>query len=162
VPGFENSYIVDLPPQLGIRETRRVRGAYQLSGEDVLGCASFDDSIGVNGWPMEVHARGDVIFKFPPIPQSRGFNELPYRMLLPDKIDNLLVAGRCASMTHEGQSAARVSGACFVMGEAAGLAASLALSGNTPVRDISVEKLQQALRGEGAFIGRDQAVPHGL
>ncbi len=116
VPGFEKSYIVDLPPQLGIRETRRVVGGYMLSGEDVLGCASFDDSIGVNGWPMESHVAGDVIFKFPPIPQSRGFNELPYRMLTPEGIDNLLVAGRCASMTHDGQSAARVSGACFVDG----------------------------------------------
>ena len=69
---------------------------------------------------MESHVAGDVIFKFPPIPESRGFNELPYRMLTPLAIDNLLVAGRCASMTHDGQSAARVSGACFAMGEAAG------------------------------------------
>ena len=162
VPGFENSYIVDLPPQLGIRETRRVVGRYQLSGEDVLGCASFDDSIGVNGWPMEVHVAGDVIFKFPPIPESRGYNEMPFRMLVPQGIDNLLIAGRCASMTHDGQSAARVSGACFAMGEAAGTAAALALSGNTPPRDIAIEKLQQALRQQGAFIGRDQAVPVGV
>ncbi|WP_456729796.1 FAD-dependent oxidoreductase [Bradyrhizobium sp. USDA 3364] len=162
VPGFENSYIVDLPPQLGIRETRRVIGGYMLSGEDVLGCASFEDSIGVNGWPKESHVPGDVIFEFPPIPESRGYNELPYRMLVPEGVDNLLVAGRCASMTHEGQSAARVSGACFVMGEAAGTAAALALSGNTIPRDISVEKLQQQLGKQGAFIGRDQAVPEGI
>ena len=162
VPGFENSYIVDLPPQLGIRETRRVVGGYQLSGEDVLGCASFDDSIGVNGWPMEAHVAGDVIFKFPPIPESRGYNEMPYRMLVPEGIDNLLVAGRCASMTHEGQSAARVSGACFAMGEATGTAAALALSGNTPPRGIAIEKLQQALKQQGAFIGRDQTVPEGV
>jgi hypothetical protein len=162
VPGFENSYIVDLPPQLGIRETRRVVGLYQLSGDDVLGCASFDDSIAVNGWPMEVHVAGDVIFKFPPIPESRGYNEMPYRMLVPEGIDNLLVAGRCASMTHDGQSAARVSGACFAMGEAAGTAAALALSGNTPPRDIAIEKLQQALKQQGAFIGRDQGVPQGV
>jgi len=162
VPGFESSYIVDLPPQLGIRETRRVVGGYQLSGEDVLGCASFEDSIGVNGWPMEVHVAGDVIFKFPPIPESRGYNELPYRMLVPETIDNLLVAGRCASMTHEGQSAARVSGACFAMGEAAGTAAALALSGNTFPRDIEVPRLQKALTRQGAFIGRDQAIPQGL
>jgi hypothetical protein len=162
VPGFEKSYIVDLPPQLGIRETRRVIGGYQLSGEDVLSGASFEDSIGVNGWPMEVHVAGDVIFKFPPIPASRGFNELPYRMLLPEGIDNLLIAGRCASMTHDGQSAARVSGACLAMGEAAGLAAALALSGNTLPRDIAIDKLQRALRQAGAFIGRDQAVPQGL
>ncbi len=162
LPGFENSYIVDLPPQLGIRETRRVIGGYMLSGEDVLGCASFEDSIGVNGWPKESHVPGDVVFEFPPIPQSRGYNELPYRMLVPEGVDNLLMAGRCASMTHEGQSAARVSGACFVMGEAAGTAAALALSGNTIPRDISVEKLQQQLTTQGAFIGRDQAVPAGL
>jgi hypothetical protein len=162
VPGFEKAYIVDLPPQLGIRETRRVVGGYQLSGEDVLGCASFEDSIGVNGWPMEVHVAGDVVFKFPPIPESRGYNELPYRMLVPEGIDNLLVAGRCASMTHEGQSAARVSGACFAMGEAAGTAAALALSGNTLPRNIEVPRLQKALTRQGAFIGRDQAIPQGL
>ena len=162
VPGFESSYIVDLPPQLGIRETRRVVGFYMLSGDDVLGCASFEDSIGVNGWPMEQHVAGDVIFKFPPIPQSRGFNELPYRMLVPEGIDNLLVAGRCASMTHDGQSAARVSGACFAMGEAAGRAAALALGGNTIPREIAVEKLQQQLKEQGAFIGRDHAIPEGI
>lgn len=162
VPGFEKSYIVDLPPQLGIRETRRVIGGYMLSGEDVLGCASFEDSIGVNGWPMESHVAGDVIFKFPPIPESRGYNELPYRMLVPEGIDNLLMAGRCASMTHDGQSAARVSGACFAMGEAAGAAADLALSGNTIPRDIAVEKLQQALQQQGAFIGRGASAPEGL
>jgi hypothetical protein len=133
-----------------------------LSGEDVLGCASFDDTIGVNGWPMESHVAGDVIFKFPPIPGSRGFNELPYRMLLPEGIDNLLVAGRCASMTHDGQSAARVSGACFAMGEAAGMAAALALGGNTIPRDIAVENLQRQLKQQGAFIGQDQAIPEGL
>src|SRR6195256_33496 len=162
VPGFEKSYIVDLPPQLGIRETRRVVGGYMLSGEDVLGCASFEDSIGVNGWPMEQHVAGDVVFKFPPIPESRGFNELPYRMLVPESVDNLLMAGRCASMTHEGQSAARVSGACFAMGEAAGLAAALALSGNTIPRDIAVGKLQKQLSEQGAFLGQDQSIPEGL
>src|ERR1700730_9809965 len=162
VPGFENSYIVDLPPQLGIRETRRIVGGHMLSGEDVLTCASFDDSIGVNGWPIESHVAGDVIFKFPPIPGSRGFNELPYRMLLPERIDNLLIAGRCASMTHDGQSAARVSGACFAMGEAVGTAAALALGGNTIPRDIEVENLQRQLKQQGAFIGQDQAIPEGL
>ena len=134
-PGFGNAYIVDTPPQLGIRETRRITGRYQLSGDDVLGCASFPDTIGVNGWPIEKHVAGDVEWRWPRRSrQSRGFNHLPYRMLLPQKVRNLLVAGRCASMTHEGQSAARVSGGCFVMGQAAGTAAHLALSGNSAAR----------------------------
>jgi hypothetical protein len=72
------------------------------------------------------------------------------------------VAGRCASMTHDGQSAARVSGACFAMGEAAGTAAALALSGNTIPREIAVDRLQNQLKQQGAFIGQDQKVPAGL
>jgi hypothetical protein len=156
VPGFADAYIVDIPAQIGIRETRRVTGVYQLTGENVLTCASFPDTIGVNGWPLEQHVAGDVIWGFPPIPNSRGFNHLPYRMLLPDKVKNLLVAGRCASMTHEGQSAARVSGACFVMGQAAGTAAHLALGGNAPPAEISVDALQRVLEQDGVYLGRDQ------
>lgn len=154
-PGFEKSYIVDIPPQLGIRETRRINGRYMLMREDVLTCASFDDSIGVNGWPIEAHVAGDVIWEWPDIPGSRGYNHLPYRMLLPQSVDNLLVAGRCASMTHEAQSAARVSGACFVMGEAAATASHLALAGNGNPADIDISQLQDTLLRNGAFLGKD-------
>ena len=154
VPGFGNAYIVDIPPQIGIRETRRVTGRYQLSGDDVIGCASFADSIGVNGWPIESHVAGDVHWRWPEIPASRGFNHLPYRMLLPLDVRNLLVAGRCASMTHEGQSAARVSGACFVMGQAAGTAAHLALTAGRALADVVVADLQHLLEKDGAYLGR--------
>jgi hypothetical protein len=153
VPGFGNAYIVDIPPQIGIRETRRVIGRYQLSGDDVIGCASFADSIGVNGWPIESHVAGDVHWRWPEIPASRGFNHLPYRMLLPLDLRNLLVAGRCASMTHEGQSAARVSGACFVMGQAAGTAAHLALTAGRALADVVVADLQHLLEKDGAYLG---------
>ncbi|HEY4919236.1 MAG TPA: FAD-dependent oxidoreductase [Xanthobacteraceae bacterium] len=155
VPGFAASYIVDIPPQIGIRETRRVTGAYQLGGEDVLACASFADTIGVNGWPIEAHVAGNVEWRWPDIPGSRGFNHLPYRMLVPLDTRNLLVAGRCASMTHEGQSAARVSGGCFVMGEAAGCAAHLSLAGNATPAEVSVDALQQLLERNGVYLGRD-------
>jgi len=154
-PGFKNAYIVDTPPQIGIRETRRVTGHYQLTRDDVINCASFADTIGVNGWPIEKHVAGDIEWQWPAIPQSRGFNHLPYRMLLPRNVRNLLVAGRCASMSHEGQSAARVSGGCFVMGQAAGAAAHLALSGNSPLDQIPVEALQALLEKDGAYLGRD-------
>ena len=153
VPGFENSYIVDIAPQVGIRETRRVRGHYQLTESDVLGCASFDDSIGVNGWPLELHMKGDVEFRWPPIPASRGFNQLPYRITVPLGLDNLWVAGRCASMTHEAQSAARVTGACFVMGQAAGTAAVLALHADCPNVSVDTTALQAHLESEGAWLG---------
>jgi hypothetical protein len=155
IPGFAQSYIVDIPPQIGIRETRRVMGDYVLTEQDVLNCASFADTIGVNGWPVEDHVAGDVIFRWPDIPGSRGFNHLPYRMLLPRGIDNLFVVGRCASMTHGGQSAARVSGACFVMGEAAGTAAAVVAAGNGTTRQVDVPALQATLVEQGVYLGKD-------
>ena len=159
-PGFADAYIVDIPPQLGIRETRRIKGLATLTGDDVTACADFADTIGVNGWPLEMHVAGDVVWRWPDIPGSRGFNQLPYRMLVPTTetgapFDNLLVAGRCGSMTHEGQSAARVSGACFVMGEAAGTAAHLALAGNRACADVSISNLQETLEGGGVYLGRN-------
>ena len=154
-PGFENAYILEIAPQLGIRETRRVVGGYQLTEQDVLDCANFDDSIGVNAWPIEAHVAGDVVFKFQQ-PGSRGFNHLPWRMLLPKGIDNLLVAGRCASMTHMGQSAARVSGGCFVMGEAAGTGAAMALANNLLPRKIEALQLQKRLVERDAYLGLDR------
>ncbi len=155
MPGFEDSYIVDIAPQLGIRETRLIQGEYRLTEEDVLGCADFEDTIGVSGWPVERHVAGDVLIKFPPIPKSRGFTQLPYRMIVPKKVENLLVAGRCASMTHQGQSAVRVTGPCLVMGEAAGTAADLVLAGNTTPRQIDVPQLQDRLTVGGAYLGTE-------
>lgn len=152
VPGFEKSYIVDIPPQVGIRETRRVMGEYQLTEEDILNCVEFPDAVGVNGWPVEDHVLGTVEIRWPR-EGSRGFNQLPYRMLVPKKVDNLLVAGRCASMTHGGQSAARVSGPCFVMGEAAGTAAALAVERGVRPRDLPVGELQRKLEANGVFLG---------
>ncbi|HEX3097552.1 MAG TPA: FAD-dependent oxidoreductase [Usitatibacter sp.] len=157
VPGFENAYALDIAPQVGIRETRRLVGEYMLTAEDVLRCADFDDSIGVNGWPIENHVAGDVKWEWPE-PGSRGYNQLPFRMLVPRRsvagsAPNLLVAGRCASMTHGGQSAARVSGACFVMGQAAGTAAALALRAGTAIRDCQASSLQAALVADGTFLG---------
>jgi len=154
VPGFENSYVSDIAPQVGIRETRRVHGLYELTESDVLDCASFDDTIGVNGWPLELHTKGDVEFRWPKIPESRGFNHLPYRMTVPQGLDNVWIAGRCASMSHEAQSAARVTGACFVMGQAVGLAADLALKDGVNADGVNVTTLQAALEAGGAWLGR--------
>ena len=76
-------------------------------------------------------------------------------MLVPERVDNLFVAGRCASMTHGGQSSARVTGPCFVMGEAAGTAADLAIAGGLAVRDVPIAELQRRLERGGAYLGRD-------
>ena len=149
VPGFEQADIAEIAAQVGVRETRRVHCAYMLSGEDVLGGARFDDSIGLNAWPVEMHLAGRIDWAFPR-DDCNSFNQLPWRMLVPQTVSNLLVAGRCAGMEHLGQSAARASGACFVMGQAAGTAAALRVAGR-----FSVPGLQAALRGDGAELGTD-------
>lgn len=153
VPGFEQSAIVDIAPQVGIRETRRIQGLYALSGEDILSSARFDDAIGINAWPMELHADGRIDWQFPrnvDAAQGRAYNDLPWRMLVPATPSNLLVAGRCASMTHEGQSAARASGGCFVMGQAAGTAAAQLKAGE-PFANTNVRQLQQLLKQDGVY-----------
>ena len=152
VPGFEDSYVVEIAPVLGIRETRRIMGDYVLTESDVLECVDFDDTIGRNSWPIEAHVQGDIAWRWQDIPNVRGYNQLPYRMLLPQGLNNLLVAGRCASMTHHAQSAARVTGACFVMGEAAGQAAAMSIEQGSRPRDIEIEKLQAALEANGVLL----------
>ena len=152
VPGFEQSAIVDIAPQVGIRETRRICGDYALTGEDILSSARFDDVVGINAWPMEMHVDGAISWGFPR-DEQRACNDLPWRMLTNSVVSNLLVAGRCASMTHEGQSAARASGGCFVMGQAAGTAAALLASGQI-FRDINVAVLQHQLSQDGVFFDR--------
>ena len=145
----ERAELLDLPEQVGVRETRRIRGAYRLTGDDVLQGARFDDVIGLNAWPVEQHVNGAVAWSFPHDPQN-AYNHLPMRMLRPQGVDNLLVAGRCASKEHLGQSAARASGACFVMGQAAGTAAALrCVEGWSLDAGNAASRLQQALREDG-------------
>ena len=154
VPGFAKAQITEIAPQVGIRESRRIQGLYALTGHDIVSCAAFEDAIGVNAWPMEMHAQGKIEWRFPekPVgPHQRLYNHLPWRMLVPQGVHNLLVAGRCASMTHEGQSAARVSGGCFVMGQAAGTAAAH-LSHGQRFSDTSVKALQQRLVTDGCYL----------
>lgn len=147
VPGFERAEISEIAAQVGVRETRRVHCHHMLSGDEVLGGARFDDRIGLNAWPVEQHVDGGVQWRFFG-DAANAHNQLPWRMLVPLRVPNLLVAGRCAGMEHLGQSAARASGACFAMGQAAGTAAALRVQGR-----FDVATLQAALRAQGAELG---------
>ena len=157
VPGFSDAAIVDIAAQIGVRETRRIQGQYVLTGDDILASRRFDDVIGINAWPMELHTAGKIEWQFPrnsesgDLTEGRVYNDLPWRMLVPTTVSNLLVAGRCASMTHEGQSAARVSGGCFVMGQAAGTAAAM-LSNAQSFADVNVKALQKLLVKNGVYL----------
>jgi hypothetical protein len=150
VPGFENAYLLETAPQIGIRETRRIEGRYALDGADVLGCKDFADSIGANGWPLETHEAGDVKWEFV---AGRGYYQIPFGTTVPKGVDNLLVGGRCASTTQSGQASLRVSGPCFAMGQAIGTAAALGLSGGVKPGDVPIPDLQRRLVADGAFLG---------
>ena len=150
MPGFEDAYLLETAPQIGIRETRRIVGEHVLSGEDVLSCRDFDDSIGCNGWPLEEHIEGGAKWTFI---QGRGYHQIPYGTTLPRGVDNLLVAGRCASTTQDGQASLRVSGPCFAMGQAVGTAAELARRDGVTPGAIDRLALQRRLVADGAFIG---------
>jgi hypothetical protein len=150
VPGFESSYLLDIAPQVGIRETRRIVGDYQVTRDDVLACKDFDDAIGVNGWPVEKHLLGEVEWTFL---EGRGYHQIPFRCLLPTGVENLLVAGRCLSATQDAQASLRVSGACFAMGQAAGTAAALAIRAGLRPRQVPYDALRKQLVADGVFLG---------
>jgi hypothetical protein len=149
VPGFEASYLQEIAPQIGIRETRRIVGQYVLTLGDVVGARDFPDAIGYNGWPVEKHVLGGIEWRSI---GGRGFHGIPFRSLLPREVTNLLVAGRCLSATQDAQASVRVSGPCFAMGQAAGTAAALSLRVGVGPAALDVGALQAELRRDGAYL----------
>ena len=149
VPGFEKSYFTKTAPFLGIRETRRIVGHYVMTQEDVLSCRKFDDSIAVASYPIDIHRPGDegctLIW-------CGDCYDIPYRSLLPTKVDNLLVAGQSISTTHEAMGAIRVMATCMAMGEAAGRAAKMAVRESVSPAKINVPKLRSELQACGAYL----------
>ncbi|MFX1534837.1 MAG: FAD-dependent oxidoreductase [Promethearchaeota archaeon] len=128
IPGFESCNLQDTSPQIGTRESRRVVGDYVLTKQDVLDAKRFPDVI------------------------ARNVYDLPYRCLVPKKIENLLVAGRCVSTTHEAQACVRMICPCHATGEVTGTAAALAVSKNLTPRDIDVSELQKRLIKQNVII----------
>ena len=153
--GCEHSFIASYAPMVGVRETRRIRGEYILTLEDILECKKFEDAICRNHYPVDIHTpRGKKLVHertgaFPYF-QPDAFHEIPYRSLIPQNLENLLVPGRCASATFEAQSAIRVQQNCHSMGEAAGLAAAWCARDKIAVRKVSTLELRKALIAQGA------------
>lgn len=148
VPGFADSYLVKTGCQIGVREGRRVIGDYVLLKADVLNGRKFDDAVVRCGQPIEDHHSGKntrwVYVK------DFGYYEIPYRSLIPKGLDNVLTAGRCLSASHDAHASARSSGTAMGMGQAAGLAAVLALAKGNNVRGIDVSELRSKLIKIGA------------
>ena len=142
--------IVATSPAIGVRESRRVHGDYRLTREDVLGAKQFDDQIGLCGAPIEDH-HGGAGTKWAYLPDGQCVG-IPYRTLLPGKSENLLVAGRCFSATHDAHASVRSMAQCMAMGQAAGIASALAVSRNLAPRDVPPAELRGRLRNLGAVL----------
>jgi len=144
VPGFAEAFVVDTP-RVGIRETRHIIGEYRLNITDILNRVEFEDAIGKGSHPIDVHPVPKEV-KNAEKPEEWSF-EIPYRCMVPKKVDNLLVAGRCVSATREGYGCIRPTAQCMVLGEAAGTAAAILFKDRTPkAGDISIEKLRNTLK----------------
>ncbi|WP_433078620.1 FAD-dependent oxidoreductase [Dactylosporangium sp. CA-052675] len=151
VPGFAESYVLQSGVHVGVRETRRVLGDYQLTGEDVLSARSFDDVIARGAYPVDIHnpnGPGTILRR---VPQGRSY-DIPLRSLLPRDTDGLLVAGRCISGDHVAHSSYRIMPISMATGQAAGVCAALAAHIGKPPREIPAAQVQRVLRAQGASL----------
>lgn len=136
IPGFENSYIATTAPYIGVRETRRIMGEYVLNEKDLEKKRVFPDAVEWYVSPTKPH----------------DMHNIPYRCLVPKRIDNLLVAGRCYSATHGAQNRVRDIPACMAMGQAAGTAAALSVKRGVKPSQIDVRLLRKILVKQGAYV----------
>ena len=150
VPGYEKAQLATFGMQIGVRETRRVRGRYWLTREDVLGARQFDDQIALCGAPIEDH-NGTSDTKWLYIPDGKCVG-VPLRTLIPAKAANVLVAGRCFSASHDAHASVRSMGQTMALGQAAGTAAALAARSDASVDGIVAAAVQDQLRRDGAIL----------
>jgi FAD dependent oxidoreductase len=123
LPPFTRAFLSHAAPQVGVREGRRVVGRYQLGREDVLSARRFEDAVARASWPIELWEEGRLGATYEYLPDGQTY-DIPLRCLQARDVDNLFVAGRCMSASHEALGSARVIGTCLAAGEAAGTAAA--------------------------------------
>lgn len=151
VPGFEKSYLIQSGSSLGIRETRRLKGKYVLTGNNAIRCREFDDAIARGSYIIDIHdpngkgaaIGGDI---------KKDFYEIPYGCLVSEKFSNMLVCGRCISADHVAHASTRIQGTCVMTGQAAGTAAFTALKDNADVREIDGRALRKILISDGVYL----------
>ena len=150
VPGYRNSELYGLSTFLGIRETRRVYGDYRVTRDDVLTARQFDDQIALCGAPIEDHHSGDgTEWRYLPEGSAVG---IPLSALRVKDAENLLVAGRCFSASHDAHASIRSMGQCMAMGQAAGINAALASAEKKSIREVPIEDIQNSLIKSGAVL----------
>jgi len=160
VPGFAEASNIGLSHQIGVRETRRVYGEYRLTKDDCLGVARFEDRVLLCGAPIEDHraAKGggeETVWGY--VPGGQAY-DVPYRTLVPRGRDELWVAGRCFSATHDAHASCRSMAQTMAMGQAVCAAAALSLTRECGAREVPIVELQARLRARGAALETPAAI----
>ena len=149
--GLENSFLMMTAAEIGVRESRMIVGDYVLTEQDCKNCVKFEDAIAACNYDIDIHnpeGTGTSHYYFP----AGAYYTIPYRSLIPKKINNMLVAGRCISSDHGAQASYRIMPVVCCIGEAAGSAIGLAARSGCSVRDINPKDLQSVLKKNRAYI----------
>jgi glycine/D-amino acid oxidase-like deaminating enzyme len=158
VPGFTDARMTQSAPMLGIRDTRRIAGEYEVTVEDIVQGQRYNDTIALSGaqWDMADPKRPSRQ-RMEGVAMPLSYVEIPYRSLLPQGIDNLIVAGRCVSSAWDALGPLRIMPACFAMGQAAGIAAAMAAELGITMRNVTVSALREHLVAQGAILTPDSS-----
>jgi hypothetical protein len=156
LPGFEHATLLDVAPAVGVRETRRIVGETVLTIQDLTTGRAFEDTIALGSFPVDLHPEtGDGGGTQTGL--DRGYRtapvyQIPYRALLPQGVEQLLVAGRCLSADREALAAVRIMPVCFATGQAAGVGAAVSLQEETSPRAVDTARVRAVLRAQGAVV----------
>ena len=152
VPGCAAGRLVTLATQLGIRETRRIRGEYILTADDLRSGRRFSDVIASGAYPIDLHPATGAGLGFETLGADHSY-QIPYRAIVPAGFDNVLIAGRGISATHEAHASTRVMPNTMAIGHAAGLSAAVIADGNIGAKEMPIERVQAKLRAANAYLG---------
>ena len=148
---FDNAYVISIANSIGVRESRKLKGEYILTAEDILSLKNFEDTIALGNYEIDIHnpeGTGTHIHYF----EDGEYYKIPYRSLLPKEYDNLLVVGRCLSAEHTAHSAVRIMPICACLGEAGGIAISTAKKTGTNTHTVDVLSIRKTLIEKGARV----------
>ena len=148
---FTESALISVAVNIGVRESRKLKGVHILTGDELINCTRFEDSIALGNYDIDIHSPTGTGTSHRYFGEGEYYT-IPYRSLLPKEYDNLLVAGRSISATHEAQASVRIMPICCCLGEAAGTAVAIAHKTNKNVHTVDIKALQKTLIENGAVL----------
>jgi hypothetical protein len=155
VPGMENAYLISTAPALGLRESRRIVGQVILNENDILRRREWEDAVCYGSFYIDIHnLDGPGMSDTSIYPESGFCYQIPYRVMVPQKVESLLVVGRCISVTHTALGSTRVMITCMALGEAAGAGAAISLKEETSVAAVPIPQLRAQLKRQGVILDR--------